>query len=312
MNKYNCLRWLVREIIAFIIVCTGIPFLIRNTYARNKVSIVVYHDPKPNILDKHLAFLSKRYQFITLDCLVEAILSKDWSNIPPKGLVIVLDDGYSGNFALLEIFKKYSVIPTIYICSQIVKNNLSFWWNIPGIEYGDLLQNRSHDERVELLRYQFCLETRKKCSELERQSFKHDEIVEMNDFVDFQSHTRFHPILTICPDDECWKEIFQSKREVEEIIGRECKHFSYPGGYYTEREIGVVRKAGYKSARTIDVGWNKRDPDPYKLKTTGVADDASLILLAAQMSGILMYLRNFMNGSLKGELPQIEIQENCY
>jgi|TARA_B100002003_G_C14103395_1_gene530700 peptidoglycan/xylan/chitin deacetylase (PgdA/CDA1 family) len=307
MSKYNCLQGLVKEIIAFIIVCTGIPFLIRNTYARNKVSIVLYHDPKPSVLDNHLAFLSKRYQFIALDCLVEAILSKDWSNIPPKSLVIALDEGYSGNFDLLEIFKKYSVIPTIYICSQIVKSKRHFWWNIPGIEYGNLPQNQSHVKNLDLLMSSFRLETRKEYLESERQSINDDEIVEMNDFVDFQSHTRFHPILTICPDDECWKEIFQSKREVEEIIGRECKHFSYPGGYYTEREIGLVRKAGYKSARTIDVGWNKRDTDPYKLKTTGVADDASLILLAAQMSGITTYLGNFMNGSLKGEHPQIKI-----
>jgi peptidoglycan/xylan/chitin deacetylase (PgdA/CDA1 family) len=305
MSKYNRFQGLVKEIIAFIIVCTGIPFLIRNTYARNKVSIVLYHDPKPSVLDKHFAFLSKRYQFITLDCLVEAIISKDWSNIPPKSLVIALDEGYSGNFDLLEIFKKYSVIPTIYICSQIVKSKRHFWWNIPGIEYGNLPQNQTHGMDLNLLMSSFRIETRKEYSESERQSINDDEIVEMNDFVDFQSHTRFHPILTICPDDECWKEIFQSKREVEEIIGRECKHFSYPGGYYTEREIGLVRKAGYKSARTIDVGWNMRDTDPYRLKTTGVADDASLILLATQMSGMAMYLRNFMN-SLKGEYPQIK------
>lgn len=301
------LVWGYRELAALIIRFSCIPFFIRNFYARNKVSIIIYHDPKPDILEKHLKYLSKRYNFITLDNLVNAIYTKNWEHIPTKGLIITLDDGHKGNFALLDIFKRYQVSPVIYICSQIVNTNRHFWFKTANIRS---LMKCSNRKRLAALKKNYGFTNTKEYPGHERQALNIKELRLMKDFVDFQSHTRFHPILTTYEDEqEKYKEIYLSKKEIETLLNKDCKHFCYPGGDYTETEVELVKKAGYLSARTIDTGWNDLNTNPYKLKLTGVTDDASVNVLAVQLSGIPMYLRYLTRGSLNGKHPTIKLKK---
>ena len=62
--------------------------------------IISYHNPKPKIFKKHIEYLKKNYNFISLDKLVDAIHNKDWSAIPSKSLVITIDDGWKENYLL--------------------------------------------------------------------------------------------------------------------------------------------------------------------------------------------------------------------
>lgn len=298
-----------KELMCFAIRYSCIPLLMRNIFARNKVTIAVYHDLKADILDRHLKYLSKRYNFITLDLLVNAIYSKNWENIPQKSLIITLDDGHKGNFDLLEVFKKYNIKPTIYLCSQIIDTNRQFWFKVQGVDCKSL-KSYSDIERLKYLNKNFGFTLYKEYSIEERNTLNSNEIMAMKDFVDFQSHSSFHPVLTTCTDDECKKEIFQSKEDIETSLGIECKHFSYPNGDYTEREAELVKKAGYLSARTIDIGWNDVNTNPYKLKAMMITDDASINLLAAQLSGITQFGRYLIKGSLSGKYPTIVLEKN--
>ena len=129
------------------------------------------------------------------------------------------------------------------------------------------------------------------------------EIKEMMPYVNFQSHTKFHPILIRCTDIECKDEIESSKKFLTNLLNTEVEHFSYPNGDYSLREIGFVRKSGYISARSVDVGWNTIKSDPFKLKAMYVDDDASITTLDAQILGILGYLRYLRHGSFNGKHP---------
>ena len=128
--------------------------------------------------------------------------------------------------------------------------------------------------------------------------------------VDFGSHSRFHPILTTCSDDECGDEIKESSREIEELTGRSCVHFAYPNGDYGEREIDMLKRAGYVSARTIDLGWNDVNTDPFKLRVLSWRDDMSVNRLAADLSGISGYLGRFRRGSIAGKWHSIVLQDS--
>src|SRR5262249_15642675 len=118
--------------------------------------------------------------------------------------------------------------------------------------------------------------------------------------VDFQSHGRFHPILTRCDDRECEIEIMQSRLEIQELVARACLHFAFPNGNYGEREITILKSAGYRTARTLDVGWNDADTDPFRLKAVPVSDDSSLAWFAVQISLIPAYFRYLLRGSFFG------------
>lgn len=292
-----------KEVAAFLVRYSGVPFLVRNIYARNKCCILLYHAPSRSVLDKHLNYLSKRYNIIPLEVLVDAIRSKNWRRVPLKSIVITLDDGYKSNFELLEVFKKYKIRPTIYLTSQLINTNRHFWFMLPGIQ-SEPLKKCTNSERLCHLEENFGFTPTKEYSEQERQSLNIDEIRSMQDFVDFQAHTCFHPILTTCSDDECKQEIFQCKSDLETLLGINCKHFCYPDGDYTEREVALAKQAGFLSARTIDIGWNNVNTDPYRLKAIEIPNDASLNMLAAKLSGVPGYLCYLKMGSLNGKRPQ--------
>jgi len=287
---------MIKEILAIAIRLSGIPFLIREVLCRNKATILMYHAPKPDVFAKHLTYLSKRYHFITLDSLVDAIRNRDWSKITPKSLVITIDDGHAGNYALTALFKRYNIRPTIYICTQIINTHRHFWFKADGLrerrykKYRESLKRTSNQKRLARLKAEYGFEPQKGFPD--RQALNRRELVDMAPYVDFQVHTQFHPILTTCTDGACQKEIWGCKRDLEALLNIKCDHFSYPNGDYTEREIDIVKQCGYKSARTSDGGWNDIHTHPYRLKAMDITNDASINQLIAQMSGAFQFLKD--------------------
>ena len=300
---------LIKEILAIAIRFSGIPFLIRELFCRKKVTILIYHDPQPDIFEKHRKYLSQHYNFIALGELVNTLHNGDWSNIPPKSLVITIDDGHAGNYNLLPLFKAHKLIPTIYLCSQIVNTNRGLWFKVDGIRERRGKKNRElfkripNRERLARLKKEYDFHPQKEFSD--RQALNRHELIEMGLYVDFQAHTQFHPILTTCTDSECQQEIEGGKRDLEASLDVTCSHFCYPNGDYTEREINIVKECGYKSARTSDCGWNDVATHPYKLKAMDITNDASINQLVAQMSGAFQYLKYALEGSFNGTHPTI-------
>jgi len=294
------IRRYIKKIIGFIIRFSGIWFLIREVFFRNKVTIILYHNPNPEIFTKHIEYLSKHYNFLSLDRLVNAIYNKNSLDIPPNSLVITIDDGFKDNYNLLEIFKTHNVYPTIYLCSHIVNTNRKFWFET-GFHDIQELKKHSNNKRLEILIDKVGYEPQKEYSS--RQALNLEELREMLPYVDFQSHSKFHPVLTTCEDKECLEEIKESKEALEKLLNKKIEHFAYPNGDYGSREIDFLRKCGYKSARTLDVGFNDMNSDPYKLKAIGIEDDACINILCGQIIGLFGYIRYFQKGSFKGKRP---------
>jgi peptidoglycan/xylan/chitin deacetylase (PgdA/CDA1 family) len=266
-----------------LITFSGLSWFVREVLMRNKAGILLYHEPTPENLEQHLKFLSKYYNFITLDLLVEAISTKDWIKIPPKALVITIDDGHQSNYALLEVFKKYHIKPTIFLCSQIVNTQRHFWWknNYPNHYELKIL---SRKEMLKKLKEKVDYFPEKPYKD--RQALNLDELEKMKPFIDFQAHTCFHPILPLCEDNESKAEIQNCKTELEELLKQSVKHFAYPNGDYLQREIEYLKMGGYLSARTVKFGWNTVETDPYQLLILSGNDDVSVDKLSAQMTGI--------------------------
>ncbi|MHA1381513.1 MAG: polysaccharide deacetylase family protein [Candidatus Helarchaeota archaeon] len=290
----------IKEIVGFIFRLSGLSFLVREVICRNRAIIIVYHNPKHKIFKKHIDYLAKNYNLISLNRLVNAIYKKEWSDIPPKSVVITIDDGYRDNYKLLEIFKSYNVYPTIYLCSHIVNTSRNFWFRA-GFRNLQKLKKYDNNQRLKILKEKISYEPQKEYSK--RQSLNLTELREMLPYVDFQSHSKFHPILTTSTDKECKEEIGGSKIHLEKLLNKEIKHFSYPNGDYTEREIEYLKSYGYKSARTIDIGWNNINSELYRLKAIGVEDDASINILCGQVCGFFGYLKYLRYGSFKGIHP---------
>jgi peptidoglycan/xylan/chitin deacetylase (PgdA/CDA1 family) len=292
-----------QEVIFGVIRRSGLPRLVAATFARGKVPILLYHDPRPEIFEQHLEYLARRYEFLPLARLVVAMRSKDWASLPRNGLVVTFDDGMRTNAALLDLFRRYEVQPTIFICSQVVATRRHFWFMRASDPQA--LKRVPNSRRLEILDQEGFSPTSEYSPP---QALSASDIRNMRDHVHFGSHTRFHPILATCSDRMCREEIVLSRQEIASLTDRECDHFAYPDGDYTRREIEAVKSAGYLSGRTIDFGWNGPNTDPYRLRIIGWRDDASINRLAADLSGIPGYLSRLRRGSLTGRHRGVRVE----
>lgn len=285
----------VSSAIAAVVRWSGIGVLVRHTIARRRASILVYHDPTPEALERHLKYLSRRYKFVSLGQLVDAMANDRWADLPERSLVLTFDDGHVGNAKLIDLFARYGVKPTIYVCSQVADTNRHFWFM--DVDDPSKLMKLPNGQRMAALQAEGFLPTK---DHPDRQALNAAEIERMRDVVDFAAHTRFHPILPACSDEEAADEIGSSRTEIEQLSGQPCLDFSYPNGDHGDREVTLVRQAGYRSARTVDLGWNGPRTDPFRLKCLGTSDTASINRLAGDLSGVSGWVARLKVGSLRG------------
>lgn len=297
------MRNFLKNVVAIAVYLSGVAFLVRAWRGRGRVAILLYHDPTPAVFAEHIAYLARRYTFISLDTLVAAIRRNDFSELPPKSVVVTIDDGHAGNFALLPIFKRYALRPTLYVCTQLINTHRHFWFKIEGL-------SKAEKERLKRVANAARLAHLKQTADFEpekayphRQALNRAEIREMTASVDFQPHTRFHPILPRCTETVCREEVCGSKADLETLLERECSHFSYPNGDYTGREIQLVKRAGFASARTTDIGWNTQATSPYRLKVLPISDDAGAVLFRAELAAIPQRLSRRVNALFSGDTP---------
>ena len=146
------MRQLLRESVALLVRLTCLPWLIRRFVARRAVTIVLYHDPGPGVLRRHLEYYRTKYRMIPLRELVTALVTGDWSRIPPHALVVTLDDGHKGNYHLLPLFREFGVVPTIYLCSQVVGTGRRYWFKVPPKAASMAMKLLPAEDRSTLLR----------------------------------------------------------------------------------------------------------------------------------------------------------------
>ena len=263
----------------------GLGVIARLSWTRHAVGIVVYHDPAPARLDKHLAFLSSRYSPIDVERLETALASGDWSDIPPNAVLVTFDDGHAGNAELRPILERHGVRPVIYVCPGVISGTGRFWFKTPGVDPESLKLVGSAERTAAIEAAEGY------AGPIRRDSLQPDELRALSSVADIGSHTLTHPILPLCSDDEAGREIAASRVRVSNLTGLPCRHFSYPNGDYTGREVGLVRAAGYATARTTDAGWNAPGCDPLRLRIASLADHCSVNALAADLAGLFAVRR---------------------
>lgn len=74
--------------------------------------------------------------------------------------------------------------------------------------------------------------------------------------VEFGSHSLTHPWLPSVPDAQLRREVSDSKRRLEDLLGVEVKSFAYPYGGVDRRVRSAVAEAGYQLAFTAIPGTN--------------------------------------------------------
>jgi poly-beta-1,6-N-acetyl-D-glucosamine N-deacetylase len=256
----------MRELAAWFVRVTLIPLMVRELLQRRMVTILVYHRPRRQTLLSHVKILKQHYNLVSLEAFVAACESGGTKSLPRKSLVITFDDGYRTNYELGDVFRKASVRPTIFLCSGIIDTAESFWFDT--VSDAESLKRIPDEERLRRLA------TERSGSIIAgRVALSKEEILELRSLVELQSHTVSHPILTRCSTEKAGREISDSKSQLEQKYGLRVYALAYPNGDYSDREMEIARKAGYKCALTVDFGFNTDKTNLFRLRRLTVNDD---------------------------------------
>jgi peptidoglycan/xylan/chitin deacetylase (PgdA/CDA1 family) len=279
-----------RRLLVGLLRWSGLAFMFREALQRTRTTVLAYHDVSPEALDLHLSVLGKRYHFIALRDYAEALRSGRVSSLPPKSMVITLDDGLRSNYALLDVFRRHHVTPTIFICSGIVGTNRKLWTAaVDSRDEVERLKRVPDETRIEVLSSLGYAET---ASFPVRYALSHAEIIEMRGSVDFQPHTVFHPILNQCSNERSRGEIVESKAMLEQELGLDVYAFAFPNGDYSQREIEYLRSAGYQCALTVETGLNDARSDPFRLRRLFIQTTASESEILVKACSPVFHLRS--------------------
>ena len=154
--------------------------------------------------------------------------------------VITLDDGYADNLrSAMPVLQKYGFSATCYVVS------------------GQIGRYNSWDDRR--------LGIQKPLMTTEQLRAWRDGGMEVG------AHTRTHPRLTQCSEDQLHHEIRGCKDELEDRIGSDVTQFCYPYGDENERVVALTREAGFSAATTTQRGRAMVGDDLWRLPRMQIA-----------------------------------------
>ena len=290
-EKVTTVKWRFRWAVFALLRVSGLPWILREMWQRNRVTIVVYHALQAARADAHFGALRRRYNVIALSDFLLARSSLTRDRLPRKALIITFDDGQKSNYRLRSVLEKHRLPVTIFLCSGIVATKRHYWWfHTMDSAETQMLKGLPDAQRVEALLGKGHSDTREYET---REALSRDEILEMKATVDFQSHTVFHPILPACSVERARREIVESKETLEREHGLKIYALAYPNGDYSDREIELLRSAGYTCGLTLDAGFNDSRTDPFRLRRVALPDDAGVNEVIVKTSGLWALVKAF-------------------
>ena len=292
-----------REFACALVELSGVPFLIRETLQKRHVTILAYHRLTPSIADLHFTTLQRYYTPIRLQQYLEARRTNTVKALPPKSLVVTIDDGHKSIYQLKEVFDKHRIPVTVFLCSGFVERPRRFWFSAPGLnaERRQQLKAVPDDVRLQVLRSMGFDESVEFAG---REGLSLCEIAELQTAVDFEAHSVTHPILSECSDAKSKHEISACRVDLERWLGAPVTAFAYPNGSYSARELGYVQQAGYDCALTTKHGFNSMATPAFELKRFVMRDDCGpneLLVRTCGVWDVLPRRSRFLTSSARNE-----------
>ncbi len=131
------------------------------------------------------------------------------------------------------------------------------------------------------------------------------QIREMSDSgMSIQSHTMTHLLLSELSNDKIFWELQESKKILEQELGKSVDYLSLPGGRYNNKVKKIAMDVGYKAVCTSIIGYNHFKTDLYSLKrwtiTKNIKIDTFKSIIDGKQSVLVYYkTRYFLLGALK-------------
>jgi len=248
-------------------------------YHRREIPIIYFHRLVENIdeagkhgiyvttrqFEKHLNYLQRK-GFRTISFEESLKIKKNCAE--GKFVIITFDDGYEDNYRLaFPLLKKYGFSAVIFLVAQLETNSWDEQTNEPVLK----MMNKQ-------------------------------QILEMQEYgIEFGSHTLTHADLSKLSLEEAKRELVESKKILEEKLGREIKTVAYPYGSCNEGVKKITRDAGYIFAVATDKAPLGLHEDMYQIRRIGIFPNTTVGGLARKVNGDYIFKR------VKKDSPYLQI-----
>ncbi|HKT46200.1 MAG TPA: polysaccharide deacetylase family protein, partial [Candidatus Acidoferrales bacterium] len=280
--------------------------------------VPLYSQLAPQIFESQMRYLRRHYRLISLDALTAQM--ENPSTTEPT-VAVTFDDGYRDLFThALPILSSYQIPATVFLTAGAIETGEVAWYDriflalqvAPGLSLDyQLDQPRqfslvSNSERmraaVEIITFMRRIspaERQALCAVLESKvqlpleqlrgrMLTWDQVRAMASAgISFGAHTMTHPVVSRLTAAELDWELRESKRMIEDRLGRAVRHFAFPFGKHQEcgdSALTLLPQLGYVSASTTEPGLNSSASNPFELKRISIDDSPSLAVFAFRLN----------------------------
>jgi peptidoglycan/xylan/chitin deacetylase (PgdA/CDA1 family) len=275
----------------------------------------------PGVFEQQVSYFAKHFRPILMDTLIDCVQNR--RPFPENAIALTFDDGYADNYQAARILKKYGMTGVFYITAGCIESEERFWvgeihhllrkTNKKGVRLrvGDkvfeaLLSASTRAESIRRLTQLIKtvdVRTRESMRQELRRQLDDVPALENNLMLSWQQlsemvamgmeiggHTMTHCNLPSATEEEARNELLQCKLLLEERLGTKVKHFAYPNGgssqYYNPQIKEFVRRAGYRSAVTSQLGAVDLRNDPFELRRIRTTEQLSDVVWEIEESRI--------------------------
>ena len=195
------------------------------------------------------------FRFVDLDTFVSSA-----SGIPFKRKLIhiTFDDGFEDVYLnAYPIFKKYHIPFTLYLSTGFPDNNADLWWlQLEHMAQGDSewfkkTMRQIYQSDMNPAEAMHAITTSKKDASLcHRLSLSWEQVREMvsSGLCLVGSHGVSHSALPYLSKEDAQMELQRSQRRLNDMLGLEVRHFSYPYSKFNDVTNQLVWQSGYRTA----------------------------------------------------------------
>ena len=255
----------------------------------------------PESFRGQMTYLARNFHVMALAEIVRRVEAGE--PLPPRVVAVTFDDGYEDNYTdAFPILHELGLPATIFLTTGCIGTGTSLWYDrvicafehtskrrvsLPGAEDATGL-NDPRTRAREATRALYALMRLSNEERLKAQERLIDELGGTGDGsslpamltweqvrvmavggIDFGAHTVSHPILTRLPTREAEREMTESRKAIEERLGRAVDLFAYPVGRrseYSQEVVDAVARSGFRAALTTDAGTNLPGDDMLLLR----------------------------------------------
>jgi peptidoglycan/xylan/chitin deacetylase (PgdA/CDA1 family) len=246
--------------------------------------ILMYHGTTTEsapALAAQLRYLARKFKIVSLSAMVDHLAQQGAA--APNEIVLTFDDGLRNNFTVVyPVLRDLQVPATFFVCPDLIGSGRWLWNHEARCRLQSLKPEALTEVRSKLLAANVSVEgmvewvktlkppQRRWAEEMIRQAtpdfrptaaqgeaydiMNWEELSALDPaLITVGSHTLSHPILTTLTPGELDRELRESRRLLEQKLGREISFFCYPNGSYDDRVYQAVRN-NYSAAVTTETG----------------------------------------------------------